>query len=390
MNWSSQRLGDYCEVIAGQSPEGRFYNVDGEGLPFYQGKKEFRDRHIGPPMKWTTKTTKEASSGDILMSVRAPVGPVNFSTQRICIGRGLAAIRPSTDVDKNFLFYFLLSKQDEILGNEGAVFSSINKSQIEALLFPYVELKEQKHIVTILDQAFADIEQARANTTQNLKNARELFNSYLQQVFSQRDSEWAEYKMADVCQISSKLVDPKENQYSDLLHVGAGNIASKSGELFDVLTAKEEGLISGKFVFDESMILYSKIRPYLMKVCRPTFAGLCSADIYPLSPIEGRIDKDYLFYLLLSKDFTDYAIAGSGRAGMPKVNRTHLFNYTMMLPSVERQREHVVSIDKLLRQTQKLEDIYSSKLAYLGILKSSLLQKAFTGELTKNFREGAA
>ena len=168
MGWSKQKLGDYCKVIAGQSPEGKYYNDMGDGLPFYQGKKEFGDRYIGAPKKWTSKITKEAKAGDILMSVRALVGPINYSTQDIFIGRGLAAIRPAEELDKDFLFYYLLSKQNEITGNEGAVFASINKSQIEALSFTYVVLEEQKRIVAILDQAFADIELARAKTEPNL------------------------------------------------------------------------------------------------------------------------------------------------------------------------------------------------------------------------------
>jgi type I restriction enzyme S subunit len=98
-------LGTVAEVIAGQSPEGIYYNTNGEGTPFYQGKKEFGDRFLGAPTTWTTKITKLAQHGDILMSVRAPVGPINFSTQQVCIGRGLASIRASELVDKNFLFY---------------------------------------------------------------------------------------------------------------------------------------------------------------------------------------------------------------------------------------------------------------------------------------------
>jgi type I restriction enzyme S subunit len=91
--WDIKKLGEVCEVIAGQSPEGRYYNNKEEGLPFYQGKKEFTKKYIGKPKKWTTKVTKEALKDDILISVRAPVGPINYSTQKICIGRGLAAIR---------------------------------------------------------------------------------------------------------------------------------------------------------------------------------------------------------------------------------------------------------------------------------------------------------
>ena len=104
MTWEVKKLGDVCEVIAGQSPAGKYYNKIGEGLPFYQGKKEFTDKYLGKPTTWTTNVTKEAQKDDILMSVRAPVGPINFSTQNICIGRGLAAIRVSDIIDKDFLF----------------------------------------------------------------------------------------------------------------------------------------------------------------------------------------------------------------------------------------------------------------------------------------------
>ena len=100
------------------------------------------------------------------------------------------------------MFYYLLSKQDEIKGSEGAVFASINKSQIQELSFPYVNLPEQKRIVAILDKAFADIDRARAITEQNLKNARELFDSYLQQVFSQRGEGW---KTSTLKKITSKI-----------------------------------------------------------------------------------------------------------------------------------------------------------------------------------------
>src|SRR5690554_8205744 len=105
--WEIKKLGEICKVIAGQSPEGKYYYSEGNGLPFYQGKKEFCEKYLGVPSTWTTYITKEAEAGDILMSVRAPVGPVNFSTQKICIGRGLAAIRVGKVIDNEFLFNYL-------------------------------------------------------------------------------------------------------------------------------------------------------------------------------------------------------------------------------------------------------------------------------------------
>ncbi len=154
--WVDTALGDVCEVIAGQSPEGKFYNSEGNGLPFYQGKKNFGEKFIEAPTTWTAQTTKVAKDGDILMSVRAPVGPVNFSTEEICIGRGLAAIRGGTQLNRDFLFYQLLHLQPEVAGKEGAVFASINKAEIEALSLSFAPLAEQQRIVGLLDAMLAE------------------------------------------------------------------------------------------------------------------------------------------------------------------------------------------------------------------------------------------
>ena len=212
--WEVKRLGDVCEVIAGQSPQGKYYNDNADGLPFYQGKKEFGEKYIGEPVKWTTKVTKEAIENDILMSVRAPVGPINFSTQKICIGRGLASIRAGRLIDREFLFNFLLKHENEIVGNTGAVFNSINKTQIGEIRILLPPLSEQKRIVSILDKALAEIEKVKSNAQQNLKNAKELFESYLQGVFDTSTSSvtggegWEEKLLGDI------LAQPPRNGWS--------------------------------------------------------------------------------------------------------------------------------------------------------------------------------
>jgi type I restriction enzyme S subunit len=128
-------------------------------------------------------------------------------------------------------------------------------------------------------------------------------------------------------------------------------------------------------------VLYSKIRPYLMKVVRCEFNGLCSADIYPLLPFKNEMIQDYLYYLLLTQNFTDYAILGSQRAGMPKVNREHLFAYRFYIPSLKVQQTIVQKLDTLSTETKKLVAIYQQKISDLEELKKSILQKAFNGEL---------
>ena len=263
----------------------------------------------------------------------------------------------------------------------GAAQPKLNQQALNSIPIPLPSLSEQQRIVGILDEAFEGIAIAKANAEKNLHNARALFESHLQSVFTQRGNGWVEKKLRDVCAITSVLVDPRKKEFLDLIHVGAGNIESQTGVFIDLKTARKEALISGKFLFDEKMVLYSKIRPYLMKVARPDFRGLCSADMYPLAPIPDQITRDYLFHLLLNKDFTDYAIQGSARAGMPKVNREHLFEFKFWLPDLKTQKQLADDLDSLAAETQRLSSIYQQKLAALDELKKSLLHQAFSGEL---------
>lgn len=182
-DWEMKKLVEVCKVIAGQSPEGKYYNKNGKGTPFYQGKKEFTSKNIGIPTTWTTKVTKEALPGDILMSVRAPVGPVNFTTEKICIGRGLSAIRETRFIDKDYLFYYLLKHENEIIGNEGAVFNSINKTQIENLKIPIPPLPEQKQIVVKLNTFSIERKHLESIYQKIIADLQELKKSFLKKAF---------------------------------------------------------------------------------------------------------------------------------------------------------------------------------------------------------------
>ncbi len=156
-------LGEVAEVVAGQSPPGKSYNDTGIGMPFYQGKTEFKKMFIGKPTKWTTDPKRFAEEGDILMSVRAPVGPVNLTTSRICIGRGIAAIRPNENrMLTNYIFYILRSLESEIIGNAGAAFASINKDDIQQIKIPLPPLEIQREIVAEIEGYQRVIDGARA------------------------------------------------------------------------------------------------------------------------------------------------------------------------------------------------------------------------------------
>jgi type I restriction enzyme S subunit len=370
------KIGDICKVIAGQSPVGSSYNDNGNGIEFHQGKKLFGENEIKVSPMHTTQPTKIAEAGDILMSVRAPVGPVNYTDRKICIGRGLAAIRAGANIDKSYLFHFLRMNEANTNGKEGAIFASINKKDIEAIELPLPSIEEQQQIVARLDGSFETIARAEALMKQSLDDVAALQKSILRKYLSASDSTHT-HRLREICSIASKLVDPRIAPYIEQLHVGAANIVSDTGELIDLRTSREEKLISGKFPFNNNMVLYSKIRPYLKKVVRPDFNGICSADIYPLLPGDA-LNRDYLYYLLLTSDFTEYAISGSQRAGMPKVNREHLFEYRVNLPSVDKQKEIVTKLDESLSKTRQIETKYIEKRTKLTTLRNSLLNQAFS------------
>ena len=333
------------------------------------------------------------NSGDVLLNItgasvaRCCLVPDSILPARV--NQHVSILRARRElIEPAFLAKLLVSPAYKalLLGSgesAGSTRQALTKAQLQEFEILYPEdVQAQQRIVGILDEAFAGIAIAKANAEKNLKNARAIYDSHLQAVFTQRGEGWKDKRLNEVCAITSVLVDPRRDEFLNLTHVGAGNIESKTGVFVDLKTAREEALISGKFRFDESMVLYSKIRPYLMKVARPDFRGLCSADMYPLTPLPGEITRDYLFHLLLSKGFTDYAIKGSARAGMPKVNREHLFEFRVWLPDVKKQKVLARKLDELHEQTQRLESLYQRKLTALDALKQSLLHQAFSGQLT--------
>ena len=149
--WEVVRLKESKEIdlIMGQSPPGKSYNKKGEGFPFIQGKAEFGNMYPSPIL-WTTQPTKIAEEGDILISVRAPVGDVNICPYRLCIGRGLAAIRIKEG--SNIFYFYWFQKEKQRIENigKGSTFEAITKGELSNIFIPFPPLPEQQKIAEIL------------------------------------------------------------------------------------------------------------------------------------------------------------------------------------------------------------------------------------------------
>lgn len=164
-SWVWAQIGSIAYVEMGQSPPSEHYNQSGEGLPFYQGKADFGKRNP-MPRYWCSQPTKLAKKNDILISVRAPVGPTNVASEECCIGRGLAAIRPHKGVDLELFLYWLKGFEQKIAEmGFGTTFIAINKKQLVSFPLPLPPLAEQHWIVAKVDQLMAlcdELEAAQA------------------------------------------------------------------------------------------------------------------------------------------------------------------------------------------------------------------------------------
>lgn len=168
-------LGSICQITMGQSPPGSTYNSEGIGMPFFQGKAEFTDRY---PIvrKWTTEPKKTVEKDDVLISVRAPVGPTNFAPSKACIGRGLAGLRPKGGLSPDYLVYALKATVNELAAKAtGSTFEAISGDQLRSHLVPVAEPETAQQIVEHLDLQFSRLEAGVAalkRAKENLKRCR--------------------------------------------------------------------------------------------------------------------------------------------------------------------------------------------------------------------------
>jgi type I restriction enzyme, S subunit len=175
--------------------------------------------------------------------------------------------------------------------------------------------------------------------------------------------------LGQVLDVASGQVDPREAPFCDYPHVGGDNIESGTGVLAGLRPARELGLISGKYVFGPDDVLYSKIRPALNKVALPDFVGICSADMYPLRPRVGVLDRRYLAHLLRRDHFLVFAEKHSSRTNIPKINREALLAYEFRLPSLAEQRRVADILDKVDAVRRKRKEAIA--------LTEELLRSAF-------------
>ncbi|MEN9448954.1 MAG: hypothetical protein RJA25_2244 [Bacteroidota bacterium] len=360
-NYELVRLEDVAEVISGQSPESSNYNDKGEGLPFYQGRTDFGQIFLEAPTKWTTQITKEAYKNDILMSVRAPVGPVNIATEKICIGRGLAAIRPKENIEQFYLFYMLRSLNGIIKGNGGAVFDSISRDQIKEIEIPLPPLEIQQQIV-------AEIE----GYQKIIDGAKQIVNNYKPTIKINPD--WEMLELGTLAKIKGGYAF-KSNEFVDsgiqvlkISNVKTGRLDLEKNPAFMPFERKGEFV---KYLIKEGDILITMTgtegkRDY-GDVCLVTNKGeyLLNQRVGKVELNSAEVSREYLALAMMSPIYQNEIFKKATGVRQSNVSGTDLEEIKIPLPALSEQQTIVKAIEEelqLVNANKRLIKIFEQKI----------------------------
>tara|TARA_B100000676_G_scaffold311120_1_gene379885 strand:- start:1005 stop:2147 length:1143 start_codon:yes stop_codon:yes gene_type:complete len=353
-----------------------------------EGKRIIRIQNLTDSTKPYNRTKKnvgdkyEVYPKDLLVSWSASLGVFEWNEKDIAlVNQHIFKVIPRDGVYKPYLRHAItvvLKSMDRF--THGSTMKHINRAEfLDTKIYLPSDIDEQKRIANILDKADA----IRQKRQQTIELADQFLRSAFLDMFGdpvKNPKGWNKRLLDEIIQVQSGQVDPKVSPYCNLPHVGGDNIISGSGKLLNVKLAKELNLKSGKYAFDESFILYSKIRPILNKVASPNFSGICSADIYPIRPKAKTVSKYFLEAVLKSKDFLKYCEKVSTRTNIPKINRSDLLSYSAPIPtyiegSQQSQFEDLAKNISIIKE--KLFQSYEHSIS----LFNSLTQRAFRGEL---------
>ena len=385
--WQTRKLGDLLEVQNGYAFSSKDYSETGH---FVMRIGNVQNGYVAlSEPKFIDLTADEKlkrfalSEGDILVSLTGNVGRVgviqkehlpaalNQRVARITINKG-------SPVTKEFLLFFLYSDwfREELMGaGHGAAQQNVSTKDLVEIQLPFPPLPEQKRIVGILDKAFASISTAKANAEKNLQNARELFESYLRNVFANPGDGWEVKKLGEVCDFFNgkaheKCIDEKGNYI-----VVNSKFISSDGQICKKTKKQLFPLFHGDIVMVMSDVPNGKA---LMKSFLVDVDSLYTLNQRICAIRSKSFDNKFLNYQL---NRNKYFLAFNNGENQTNLRKNEILNCPLLIPFLTEQRTIVAKLNAFSAETKKLEAIYQQKLADLDELKNSVLQKAFNGEL---------
>jgi len=372
--WAYTTLGEVSDFQGGsQPPKSQFVDKPTDGYIRLLQIRDFKrdDKAVYVPV---SAKNKVCASDDIMIGrYGASVGQIHRGKAGAYNVALIRTIPNDKVVDRDYLYFYLTSPlfQKPLLevSTSRSAQAGFSKPDIVGFPFPLPPLPEQKQIVAILDKAFAAIDQAVANAERNLTNARELFESYLNRVFTERGEGWVEKRLDEVCEnLDSQRIPITKNKRTsgDIPYYGASGIVDYVAD----------------YIFDEELLLVSEDGANLLARTYPiafSVSGKTWVNNHAhVLQFESSDTLKFVEYYLNSISLEPYV---SGMA-QPKLNQKSLNSILISLPTEIEKHKIIKKLDELVVGTTQLETIYQKKLTALTELKQSILQKAFRGELT--------
>jgi type I restriction enzyme S subunit len=395
--WTTKRIGDVCEVVNGGTPKTSVAEYwGGEHLwitPAEMGKREspYAD---DTERKLTDSGLRDSSARmlppySVILSSRAPIGHLVINTKPMSTNQGCKSLIPSSQLEHKFLYYYLSSIVEllDSLGT-GATFRELSGGKLKEVSVPVPPLAEQQRIVGVLDEAFAGLATAQAHAAQNLQNARALFESHLQSVFTHRGKGWVEKALGEVAEFKNGLNYTRDSKGQTLPVVGVGDFQSNNVVPMEQLqTATIDGELSSEYALQPGDILTVRsngskdLVGRCMLVPELSETTSYSGFIIRIRVNAAEVSPAFLLHFMKSSDTRDRLTRDGGGANISNINQTKLAALPVSLPPIAEQKKVVTQLDALAAETQRLTRLYEQKQAALAALKKSLLHQAFTGEL---------
>jgi len=315
--------------------------------------------------------------------------PIAFSISgKVWVNNHAHVIKFRNRTTQKYVELYLNSlKLDDFVS--GMAQPKLNQSMLNKIQIPLPTPPEQQRIVAILDEAFASIARAKANAEQNLKNAKELFESYLQSIFNNKDKRWKEKSLGEVCEIKPPKNEARNKlQKTDFVSFVPMEDLGINQKLFSPTKERQLSQVEGSYTyFANEDVLLAKITPCFengkLGIARKLRNGIgFGSSEFVVFRVSENMYSEFLYYFLLRQKFrTEGAERMMGAVGHKRVSKEFIDNYLIPMPSFDEQKAIVQKLDTLSVETKKLETIYQQKLNDLEELKKSVLQKAFNGEL---------
>jgi len=388
--WKPHSLAEVCDITMGTSPPGDTYNTSGTGMPLINGPVEFSEGSFGRTIrsKFTTAPNKVCKAGDLILCVRgSTTGRMNIADFDACIGRGVAAIRANEY--QPWINWFVRYKRDQIydLGT-GATFPNVTSAALASLQVLMPPLPEQRRIVGILDEAFAGIATAKAHAEQNLQNARALFESHLNAVFTQRGDDWAELPLGEMASFRNGINFTKSSRGESVKIVGVKDFQQNFWAPLEGLdTVTTQGTLPDSDTLQEGDLLFVRSNGNMELIGRSILVGKVADKItHSGFTIRARFNRTgvvptYVCRFVKSNTALRKMIDSGIGTNIKSLNQGTLSALVVPLPPAREQTRIANQLEAIEEETQRLESIYQRKLAALDELKESLLHQAFSGEL---------